>query len=105
MLLNAEATRLGTRALFFSSIVSLATNFLAPYLVVTENDRERSRPSGNGFREVPGSGLAQRLRPPKMHIATLWAISHGVFAACMGATLLAALCTIILRAKLTLQFL
>lgn len=87
MLLDAEATRLGTRALFFSSIVSLTTNFLAPYIILSDRDRERSRSSASGFREFQGGGLLQRLRPPKMHIATLWAISHGIFAVCMVATL------------------
>ena len=37
--LDAEATRLGTRALFFSSLVSLAGNVFLP-LVVAESDND-----------------------------------------------------------------
>jgi solute carrier family 45 protein 1/2/4 len=75
--IEAEANRLGSRALLYSAFVTLATNFVAPVLV-SEKRAERGSSEGRG-------------RKPwyrrKMHLATLWAISHAVFAACMFGTL------------------
>jgi hypothetical protein len=88
-LLDAAATRLGTQALFFQALVSLSTNFLAPMFVLGAAARPARPERGvaGGFWEVKRASALERLRPPKMHLATLWALSHGLFALCMEATL------------------
>ncbi|KAH9986289.1 major facilitator superfamily domain-containing protein [Russula vinacea] len=76
--IDAEGTRLGSRAQLLLSLVALATNFLAPLIIQ------------NGA-SVPGP---MHLGPPKpwwqrkVHLATLWAMSHLVFASCMFGTFL-----------------
>jgi solute carrier family 45 protein 1/2/4 len=85
-LLDDEATRLGTQAMFFYALVALIMNVVAPHFVVGAAP-ERSRTVASGFREVRGTTLRDRIRLPKMHLATLWALSHALFAICMEATL------------------
>jgi solute carrier family 45 protein 1/2/4 len=75
--IEAEGTRLGSRAQLFLSLLSLATNFLAPLIV----------------RDAASSSSPIHIGPPKqwwqrkIHLATLWAASHLVFAFCMFGTL------------------
>lgn len=82
--LNAEATRLGSRALFYSAILSLGCNMFLPFFVA---EAAKSRAA----LERKLSGHTSRLRMMyeriKIHLATLWAVSHIVFAVCMAATL------------------
>ncbi|KAF9553769.1 MFS general substrate transporter [Agrocybe pediades] len=87
--LDAEATRLGSRALFFSSLLSLFVNLTMP-LFVSEAAAARN---GSASRSGPakyGQAWWERIfRVPKsmqIHLATLWAVSHLVFAGCMAAT-------------------
>ena len=75
--IDAEGTRLGSRAQLLLSLVALSTNFLAPYIV--RNGDYSSSPLHLG----PPKRWWQR----KVHLATLWAISHLVFASCMFGTL------------------
>jgi solute carrier family 45 protein 1/2/4 len=77
--LDAEATRLGSRALFFSSVLSLGMNIVLPFLVAGAK--------GEG-REVvsPMRGWLARAGM-QVHLASLWAFSLAVFAGCMIATL------------------
>ncbi|TEB23029.1 MFS general substrate transporter [Coprinellus micaceus] len=78
-LLDAEATRLGSRALFFSSLLALLANVALPAFVPEAKTQERDYEQS----------LWERLRIPKMfqvHLATLWAASHIIFAGCMLAT-------------------
>jgi solute carrier family 45 protein 1/2/4 len=72
--LDAEATRLGSRALFYSSILSLAMNLLLPFIV----------------SEAAGKGEKRSAKPAwwQVHMPSLWASSHLVFAGCMFGTLL-----------------
>jgi len=85
--LDAEATRLGSRALFFSALLSLFLNLVLP-LFVSESAGTR-----NGRPPIPNtaqSWFKRACRVPRsmqVHLATLWAVSHIVFAACMFATL------------------
>ncbi|KZP28701.1 MFS general substrate transporter, partial [Athelia psychrophila] len=72
---DAEATRLGTQALLCSAVVCLAGNVLLPFCISSRNSRQYSGRTRGGW----GAGW-------KMHLATMWAISHLVFACCMGAT-------------------
>jgi len=74
--IDAEGTRLGSQAQLFSALLALATNFSAPF-VVLDGDSS-SRPMHVG----PPKQWWQR----KIHLATLWAGSHLVFAFCMFGT-------------------
>lgn len=73
--LEAEANRLGSRALLYSALVALASNMILPFFIA---QRE-----GGGSR---GRGTTKRVWW-KFHMASLWASGHAVFALCMGATL------------------
>jgi solute carrier family 45 protein 1/2/4 len=75
--IEAEGTRLGSQAQLFAALLALATNFLAPLIV----------------RSTASSSTPVHLGPPKqwwqrkVDLATLWAVSHLVFAFCMFGTL------------------
>jgi solute carrier family 45 protein 1/2/4 len=75
--LEAEANRLGSRALFYSALLTLAMNILLPFFVretaTTDHAVARTRPT-----------CAERIQ---LHLGDLWTISHAVFAGCMLATL------------------
>jgi solute carrier family 45 protein 1/2/4 len=77
--LETEATRLGSRALLYSSLVSLAANVVLPFFV------------SESINRLPALSplLANRTWAERcqVHLSSLWALSHLVFALCMGATL------------------
>ncbi|KAM5539805.1 hypothetical protein V8D89_006618 [Ganoderma adspersum] len=82
--LDAEATRLGTRALFYSAILSFAGNVFLPF-IVAESARSRrllERKLAQARKSV-WLRLYDRLR---ISLATLWAVSHLLFAVSMFAT-------------------
>ncbi|KAF9443657.1 MFS general substrate transporter [Macrolepiota fuliginosa MF-IS2] len=91
--LDAEATRLGTRALFWSSVVWLISNVVLPAFVTESassegSERELFECSSRG---TWWSRLKRLVKVPqwmKMDMATLWTLSHLVFAGCMFATFL-----------------
>ncbi len=101
--LEAESTRLGSRALFFSSILALSTNVLLPFFIIKTRrksarhlnagyDSTRVRNETDGYtstRTAAGKLWALWSIPDaiKVHLASLWAVSHVVFAGCMLATL------------------
>lgn len=72
-LLEAEATRLGTRALLYHSVLALLANFVLPYFVTESAGRVGNTQKGMGRIQV--------------HLASLWAASHFIFALCMVATM------------------
>ena len=80
--LDAEATRLGSRALLYNSILSLACNMLLPFFV---SEATKSRAALE--RKLNRSRFMMMYDRIKIHLATLWAVSHIVFAVCMAATL------------------
>jgi len=82
LLLDAEATRLGTRALFFSSILSLFVNITLPAFV-TESSTQSTHTNDDSW----WGRISHVPKWLQIDLATLWAISHFVFAACMFATL------------------
>ncbi|SJL10049.1 uncharacterized protein ARMOST_13431 [Armillaria ostoyae] len=100
--LEAESTRLGSRALFFSSILALSTNVLLPFFIIKTRrksarhlnagyDSTRVRNETDGYtstRTAAGKLWASWSIPDaiKVHLASLWAVSHAVFAGCMLAT-------------------
>ncbi|EJD35081.1 MFS general substrate transporter [Auricularia subglabra TFB-10046 SS5] len=67
--LEDEATRQGSRALFYNSVVSFAATVLLPFCIF---DETRDRMGGLGWR--------------KPTLAELWTMSQFVFSACMAAT-------------------
>ncbi|OCH90826.1 MFS general substrate transporter [Obba rivulosa] len=82
--LDAEATRLGSRALFYSSILSLTANIILPFFV---REAKSSRVLEERLAAGRGQLWWQRLYEKlKVDLATLWAVSHLVFAVCMTAT-------------------
>jgi len=86
--LDAEATRLGSRALLFNALLALMANMVLPYFVKEAagnggQSRARRGMMGSG-RRMGGWLDMERFR---VHLASLWAASHLVFALCMGATL------------------
>ncbi|KAF8062461.1 major facilitator superfamily domain-containing protein [Lyophyllum atratum] len=89
---DAEATRLGTRALFFSAILSLFLNLVLPAFVATPATRTRrrgnSRVGSGALEEVSGAWAWVRVpEGMKVNLASLWAVSHLVLAGSMLATL------------------
>ncbi|KAH7929288.1 MFS general substrate transporter [Leucogyrophana mollusca] len=76
--LDAEATRLGSRALFYSALVSLAANTIMPIFVT------RTRETTTALSPV--SPRKTCLEHFQIHLASLWASSHLLFALCMAAT-------------------
>ena len=80
---DAEATRLGTRALFWSACISLLSNFALPFLV---SRTVNPRTIGDIFQEEGGAWkrIARRFQ---ISLPMLWALSHALFALCMFSTL------------------
>ncbi|KAG8942104.1 hypothetical protein FRC04_003859 [Tulasnella sp. 424] len=92
--LQADATRAGSRALLWSSILSLGSSILLPFLVHQSsfNEDEDEKPWANGTgRSRRGDDswarVFQWLKSMRIHLATLWMISHLLFAITMGLTL------------------
>jgi solute carrier family 45 protein 1/2/4 len=71
--LEGEANRLGSRALFYSAIISLVTNVILPFFV----------------RDGEGRGGRRRTCFERMQVSmvTIWTTSYAVFVGCMAATL------------------
>ncbi|KAI6132963.1 MFS general substrate transporter [Pisolithus croceorrhizus] len=76
---DAEATRLGSRALFYSALVALLANLVAPSFVIEDEPAIE-------INVAHGSGWRWWVKVPKIRLSTLWASSHAVFAGCMWAT-------------------
>jgi len=66
--LDAEATRLGSRALFYAALVTLVCNIALPFFIASP-------------------GVPKRRLIPEIRLVTLWAFSLLLFALCMMATL------------------
>ena len=79
-----EGTRLGSRAMFFNAIVSLAANILLPFFVAEVRNGNRAEDKFTMARESIWLRIFNKL---KVHLAAMWAASHLLFAICMGATL------------------
>jgi hypothetical protein len=89
-LLEAEATRLGSRALLFNSLLALAANVALPYFVkgaAKKGGRNTMIRPSTPRRRGPWWTLGLDLEKFQVHLASLWAASHLIFALCMGATL------------------
>lgn len=84
--LDAEATRLGSRALFYSSLIALLANLVLPAFVA-EAARRGGNPGDVDEAELWWERLCRVPRFMQVHLASLWAVSHLLFAGCMLATL------------------
>ena len=84
--LDAEAIRLGSRALFYSSLLSLLANFALPPFVA-EARKCITSPTGREAEEGWWERMCRVPRSLQVHLASLWAVSHLVFAGCMLGTL------------------
>jgi len=73
--IDAEGARLGSRAQLFAAFLALFTNALCPLIF------DSSSSSSPAHAAPP-----KRWWRPKIHLATLWAISHLIFASCMFGT-------------------
>ena len=80
---DAEATRLGTRALFLSACISLFSNFALPLLV---SGTPRRRTIGVLLQEE-GGALERVVRKFQISLPMLWAMGLALFALCMFGTL------------------
>ncbi|PPQ98305.1 hypothetical protein CVT26_013500 [Gymnopilus dilepis] len=83
---DAEGNRLGARALFFSALLSLFINLVMPLFVA---EAAASRSNSRAASPTRERWLDRTFQVPKrlrIHLATLWAVSHFVFASCMFAT-------------------
>ena len=81
-LIDDEATRLGSRALFYSALLSLFFSVVLPAFVAEAAGHPPQNPSPSWWQRI--------CRVPKgmqVHLVTMWAASHLVFAGCMFATL------------------
>lgn len=87
--LDSEAMRLGSRALLCNALASLVASIICPFFVSNASAIVKDRPvgSGGGTASWLGGLKARWRRRGKCHLATLWAVSHGVFVACMLSTL------------------
>jgi len=83
--LEADATRAGNGAMFWSSVLSLITSIVLPLLVTTSKARQNAKPHENATRSL----LIRLLAKCKFHLAFLWALSHLIFAISMMLTLAA----------------
>lgn len=81
----AEGSRIGSRAMFYNAILSLIANIILPFFVSESGSRKRMQNAiALGVSKPWWVRLFEKM---KVHLATLWAISHLVFAICMMATL------------------
>ena len=81
-IIDEEATRLGSRALFYAALLSLISSLILPVFVAEAagHQSENQRSSWwNRFCRVP--------RGMQVRLVTMWATSQLVFAGCMFATL------------------
>ncbi|KAJ3906400.1 hypothetical protein F5879DRAFT_650720 [Lentinula edodes] len=105
--LDTEATRIGSRALFYSSLLALFMNVVLPFFTTEASSSSRRRKEER--LNSAGFSSAGDVRSPitsarhnnmdrswwnnlaipevlKVHLVSLWAVSLGVLASCMIAT-------------------
>lgn len=79
----AEGTRLGSRAMFYNALLSLLANVLLPFFVAEAGSRKSMQ---DKLAMSAQSIWVRWFNKLKIHLASLWAASHLIFAICMGAT-------------------
>ncbi|KIP03126.1 hypothetical protein PHLGIDRAFT_111240 [Phlebiopsis gigantea 11061_1 CR5-6] len=78
-----EGTRLGSRAMFYNAILSLVASIVLPLFAAETKSRRTLR---NTLATAPQSVWVRWFNRLKIHLASLWAASHLLFAVCMAAT-------------------
>ena len=81
-IIDEEATRLGSRALFFAALLSLVASFVLPIFVVEAAEHPSQNQHSSWWNRV-----CRLPRGMQVHLVTMWATSQLVFAGCMFATL------------------
>ena len=81
-LINDEATRLGSRALFYSALLTLIVSVVLPAFVAEAAGHPPQNQSSSWWQRV-----CRVPRGLQVRLVTMWAASHLVFAGCMFATL------------------
>ncbi|KAG8908297.1 hypothetical protein FRB99_007831 [Tulasnella sp. 403] len=87
--IQADATRAGSRALLWSSILSLGASVVLPFVVQQSSFSESNEKDWGTIRGKQKGSWAVVLvwlKSMKMHLATLWMVSHLLFAITMGLT-------------------
>ncbi len=83
--IDTEAMRIGSRALFYSAILTFIISLVLPAFIL-----KSARSSAVVGMKSDNSWGDRICRVPKwmqIRLVTIWAVSHFVFAACMFATL------------------
>jgi len=75
--IDTEAMRIGSRALFYSAVLTFLINLVLPAFI-SKSARSLAVVDDNSW------GVCKWMR---IRLVTIWAVSHFVFAACMFATL------------------
>ena len=81
-IIDDEATRLGSRALFYAALLTLIASLILPVFVA----EAAGHPSQNQ-RSSWWNRVCRLPRGMQVHLVTMWATSQLVFAGCMFATL------------------
>jgi solute carrier family 45 protein 1/2/4 len=81
-LIDAAATRLGSRALFFASLLSLTVSLVLPAFVTEAGGHPSQNQSPKWWRRI-----CRVPRAMQVDLITMWAAGQLVFAGCMFATL------------------
>ncbi|KAJ3917899.1 hypothetical protein F5877DRAFT_43680 [Lentinula edodes] len=86
--LDTEATRIGSRALFYSSLLALFMNVVLPFFTTEASSNVRSPITSARHNNMDRSWWNNLAIPEvlKVHLVSLWAVSLGVLASCMIAT-------------------
>jgi solute carrier family 45 protein 1/2/4 len=89
--LDAEATRLGSRALFFSSLVTLFGNICLPFCV-TKQRKATETGMSHSPAYSPQSSSRRGLKcyipdAVRLSLSSLWAVGQAVYTGCMLGTL------------------
>lgn len=85
--LDAEATRLGSRALFYSALLALLVNLTLPFFVAEATPGGGPGSASTKYNSTWWERMCRVPTSMQVHLATIWAVSHLVFAGCMFATL------------------
>ena len=89
--------------MFYNAILSLIASIFLPFFVAEANSRRKMQET---LLAAPPNILIRCFNKLKVHLASLWAASHMLFAVCMFATLFVFfLLTAILLLMLSLQLL
>ena len=81
-IIDEEATRLGSRALFYAALFSLIASLVLPVFVAEATVHPSQNQQSSRWNRV-----CRLPRGMQIHLVTLWATSQLVFAGCMFATL------------------